>query len=214
MHPLRLMIVDASDLARNGIVQLIRQSDANITLLGAYATLEACEPYLQQTPVHILLLDDNLPTSKDIMDVVQLLHQRYQGTSIVILSQRLSGRYVQRLLSAGVSGFIYKEDHLEKTLVHGLQLVRNGHLYVSPRVAAFTYATREQIDFHLNETDREVLSLMAQGHNPQEIASVASLSIRSVYRIRRKLKQSLGVRTNEQIVDAARKKGLLDIPAR
>ena len=51
--------------------------------------------------------------------------------------------------------------------------------------------------------------MTAQIINGREIAARIQKVVRSVYRIRSKLREHLGVRTSEQIVDAARKRGLL-----
>lgn len=214
MHPLRLMIVDANDLARNGLIRIMTQHENAIDLLGAFATLEIFETTLQQTatPFHILLLDDVLSPVKDFFSVIQYLVREYPNSAIVIMSRKLSARYVQRLIDAGVSGFVYKDDPLEKILINGLQMVRKGQVYISPRIASFTFSTRSHTNLPLNETDREVLWLLAQGYSMQEIASMLQIVVRSVYRIRNKLRTALEVRTNEQIVDEARKRGLLNLP--
>ncbi|MEQ8673711.1 MAG: LuxR C-terminal-related transcriptional regulator [Aggregatilineales bacterium] len=90
-------------------------------------------------------------------------------------------------------------------------MIRDGSPYVSPKAAALTYMMRRQTSLSLTETDRDVLWLLAEGYNTQKIAAMADLTTRSVYRIREKLRKILNVKTNEQIVDAARKRGLLDI---
>jgi DNA-binding NarL/FixJ family response regulator len=55
-----------------------------------------------------------------------------------------------------------------------------------------------------------VLRLLEHELSVKEICERMDLSDKTIYRVRRKLKCVLGVRNNESIVDAARKKGLLD----
>jgi DNA-binding CsgD family transcriptional regulator len=50
---------------------------------------------------------------------------------------------------------------------------------------------------------------MGMGFKPQEIAARLNIVPRSVYRVRRRLREYLNVRTPEQIVEAARQQGLL-----
>lgn len=211
MTPIRVVIVDANDLIRHGIVQMIQRGDGRITIMGAYATLPQMRDALRMDPVDILLLDDTLPTVRKVGDLILELKDQHPHLSIVVTSDRLSGLYVQRLLESGATGFIYKVDRLQGLLVPALEMIRNGSLYVSPKAAALTYMMRRQTSLRLTETDRDVLWLISEGHNIQEIAAIAELTTRSVYRIREKLRKILNVKTNEQIVDAARKRGLLDI---
>jgi DNA-binding NarL/FixJ family response regulator len=123
----------------------------------------------------------------------------------MVLSSRLNGRYIQRLLLEGVSGFIYREDRLEETLSAGIQMVQSGHLYVSPRVSGIVFADRAPCTLdQLNPTDLDVLNLIASGLAVKEIASRLALTQRSVYRILTKLRSPLGVHSAVHLLDAAR----------
>ncbi len=62
----------------------------------------------------------------------------------------------------------------------------------------------------LDHRDLEVLRLLELELSVKEICERMDLSDKTIYQVRRKLKRVLGVRNNESIVDAARKKGLLD----
>ena len=209
MRPTRLFIIDSHDLSRNGLEMLVTRAQAPITLVGAYRTLDECRLQLQQNRPHVLLLDDTLPTSQDIFEVITRLCDQYPGLGIIVLSTRLQARYLQRLIQHGALGFIYKDDPLESALVNGIELVRSGDPYISPRASGLLFADQALLNARLNPTDLEVLRLMARGFTLKEIGVQTRLVPRSIYRIRGKLRQVLGVRTNDQIVAAAREQGLL-----
>ncbi len=61
----------------------------------------------------------------------------------------------------------------------------------------------------LNRRELDVARLMHQGYTVQEIAVRLDLSDQAVYRSRRKLRECLQVQTSEQIVAAAKEKGLI-----
>jgi DNA-binding NarL/FixJ family response regulator len=137
--------------------------------------------------------------------------EQHPGINIIVLGNKLNPRYVTRILDYGARGFIFKQGSLEAILIPAIKIVRGGNLYLSPRAAALFYANRPIYrEDGLNNSDLSVLKLIEQGYNPQEIAGQLELTPRSIYRIYGRLRQSLNVRTNEQIVDAARKKGLID----
>lgn len=211
MQTIEIVVVDRHDLSRYGISTLLSRSPGMMHVLGVFADVQSAERQLCEHRAHVFLLDDNLPHSLSIEEIIKRLHEQHPGLNIVILGNKLNPRYITRLLDFGARGFIYKQDNMEDILIPAIKVVRNGNPYLSPRAAALFYANRPlQRDDGLNNSDLSVLHLMEQGYNPQEIAGQLDLTPRSIYRIYGRLRLSLNVRTNEQIVDAARKKGLLD----
>jgi DNA-binding NarL/FixJ family response regulator len=168
-----------------------------------------CEQFLKSNRVNVMLLDDALPGHLTPAQIVGSFHDLYPALRIIILSDTLSEFYVQRLLNQGASGFIYKADRLEDTLAASIQTVADGHIFLSPRASALPYG-RSMTDGQLNRTDLEVLDLMAQGYTVQEIAARVGIVDRSVYRIRARLRRYLDVCTNEQVIEAAFRRGLLN----
>lgn len=208
---IRALIVSPHDLSRNGLVALISRPGSDIKVVGAFRELEEGEMELARLDPHVLLLDDALPPAADIYEVLQRLHRGFPHLSIIVISGRLHARYLQMLFGAGASGFIYREDRLEESLIAGIETVYHGYFYTSPRASGLLISNRT-IDsaVRLNQTDLEVLRLIDQGLTPKEIAFALSLTMRSVYRIRNKLANAVGAPTYDHLVAAAREKGLLD----
>lgn len=207
MRSMKVGIVAPNDLVRSGIESIINTANQHIQIVGSFQTLADCEIVLNRQSIPILLLDDALPGNIKPMEVVSRLCNHHPMTKIVILSNHLSEYYVQRLIACGVVGFIYKDDHLAETLVSGIRIIASGYIYLSPQASSLPY--RRINDDVLNQTDIAVLQLLARGRTVQEIASRLSIVPRTVYRIRSKLRDYLNVRTNEQIVEAAKQRGLM-----
>jgi DNA-binding NarL/FixJ family response regulator len=156
--------------------------------------------------MRIVLLEDDAAGSKPIPCVRRLL-QRYPELKIVIMSDFLNEIYIQRLMNSGAKGFLYMQDRLEDILPLCLCTIASGYPFLSPQASALPYY---RLIFHnFNRTDLAVLELMGIGYKPQEIADRLNIVPRTVYRIRRKLRDYLNVRTPEQFVEAARQQGLL-----
>lgn len=207
---IRAMIVTPQDLSRNGLVALISRPGSNIKVVGAFRELEEGESELARLDPHVLLLDDALPPVDDIIEVLQRLHRGFPHLNIIVISGRLHTRYLQMVFGAGASGFVYREDRLEESLIAGIETVYHGYFYTSPRASGLLISNR-MIDsaVRLNQTDLEVLRLIDQGLSPKEIALALRLTMRSVYRIRNKLATAVGAPTYDHLVAAAREKGLL-----
>ncbi|MEL6526799.1 MAG: hypothetical protein AAFQ07_13935, partial [Chloroflexota bacterium] len=167
------------------------------------------QPFPMDTS-NIVFLDDGDNEQlhyKKIAHYLKSFRRQNPTSKLIFLSQSLSLPYVQSVLAAGADGFIYKQDALASLLPAAVQTVLQGQLFLSPSVSALPFTS--SIPDMLNKTDLYVLELMADGFNVQEIAVRASIVDRSVYRIRTKLRTYLGVRTNEQIVVAARQQGII-----
>jgi DNA-binding NarL/FixJ family response regulator len=86
-------------------------------------------------------------------------------------------------------------------------MMSDGYAFLSPEALKLMGSRRDE---KLDHRDLEVLRLLERELRVKEICEQMDLSDKTIYRVRRKLKRVLGVRNNESIVDAARKKGLLD----
>ncbi|MCA0455430.1 MAG: response regulator transcription factor [Chloroflexi bacterium] len=211
MQSIKTVVVDHHVVSRYGITSLVSNSKDEVHVSAMFADIKSAEQYLSDHSVHVLLIDDQLPQADGIETIIARLREKYIGMSIIVIGNKINSRYIMRLFDHGARGFVYKQDQLEDNLVLAIKTVRNGNVYLSPRVSTLFYNIRQiQQKDDLNGSDFLVLQSIEQGYNPQEIARQLDITTRSVYRIYGRLRHVLNVRTNEQIVDAARKKGLLD----
>lgn len=208
---IRLLIVVPHDLSRSGLEALVIRPGNGIRVIGALRDFETGEAYILQHRPHILLLDDMLPHNRSVFTVLKDLQTRFPFLKTVILSSKLHENYLHRLFEAGAWGFIYREDRLQESLVVGIETVHQGFHYRSPRASGLFVSQRiGEHETLLSSVDLDVLRQIEQGMTVQEIAVNLELSTRTVYRVRHKLRSTLDVRTNEQLVAAARAQGLLD----
>lgn len=208
MAPIQVVIVDPHDLSRHGLQLLLTQADFPVTIVGAYYDLHDLR--LKENFAGVMLMDDKLPHHLSLSRQLQKLKKQYPLMQIVILSTSLNLAHIQVAMNNGATGFIYKEERLNLILPEAIHTAYLGKRYFSPQAwALHHYGQVQHLLDQLNPHDLEVLYLIAQGFTVQEIATQAEITPRSVYRIRERLRQVLEVRTNEQIVDAARQRGLL-----
>jgi DNA-binding NarL/FixJ family response regulator len=213
MRTLHVVLIDPDDLSRHGLEALLHKSGAAIQVDGAFAAVADCLTYLQKHVADVLLIDDAVPGTSSLVHTVHRLHQQYPDIGLVVLSQHLDMDYIQNLFDHGVLGFVLKEVRLQAKLLFALETVAEGEPYLSPRASALPYHHRDQGQLgKLSARDREIAQLMQHGLTVQECATRLGISDGAVYRSRRKLRQALGVRTSEQIIDAAVRKGLLPAP--
>ena len=208
MDTAKVAVIAANHLIRTGIQTQLCSTNPEFQFAGAFLSITDYEKHLKQTKqrLPILLLDDSGSSTKSILIVRRLL-QHYPHLKIIVMSDFLNEMYIQRLMNSGAKGFLYTQDHLEDILVPCFRTIAGGYPFLSPQASALPY--HRMAGHNFNKTDLAVLELMGMGYKPQEIADRLNIVPRTVYRIRRKLREYLNVRTSEQIVEAARQQGLL-----
>lgn len=209
MHQINVVIMASNDVSRSGLQALTAAAGTSVTVTAAFADFQGLDSYLQQNRVDVLLIDDSLSRSIDVGDAIKRLLSQHPGLAVVVLSSRPIPSVIRRVLDRGARGFIHKDDQLSETLVIGIEAVRRGGTYLSPRVSSLLTLDRPRPTL-IDERSLDVLRFMVDGFTTGEIARQMGIGVKTVYRIQTGLRETLEARTNGQLVDAARKKGLLD----
>ncbi|MEL6403876.1 MAG: hypothetical protein AAFN11_22965 [Chloroflexota bacterium] len=205
----RVAIIVANSITRSGIQTLFGRNGIPPNCLLPFETVTDFLDQPEPQDISIALLDDD-PYFNDIEATIEQLLQAHPKLLVILLSERLMVPYIRSIIKQGAKGFIYKEDNMENSLPSVLSALQRGTVYLSPEVSELLLNNEMVSLSGLNRRDIAVLHLMAAELNVQEIAYHLHTSDRTVYRSREKLREALGVQTNEMIVDAARQKGLLD----
>lgn len=208
MMPLRVVIMDGNDISRHGLEVLVKQR-AEWQIVGAVTAPDGVLPLLE-TGVDVLLLDDANLSTWDVTPFITSLRRSQPSLKVIVVSHHLVAPYIEALIQAGVAGYVFIEDRVGKRLTRALELALEGELYLSPRALLLSYSFRPALEAeHLNEREWQVLRMLHEGLTVQESAARLGVSDAAIYRARRKLRTVLHVRTNEQIVEAALRRGLL-----
>jgi DNA-binding NarL/FixJ family response regulator len=207
---IKLVIMDTHDLSRNGIAAIVAKQVPEAAIVEVLSERRAIDRCLRENAVDLLLLDDALPGATEINQVLREVQRRYPDTAVLVLSQKLQVAYIQQLLEDGAEGFVYKGERLEEMLPLAIRTVQRGELFLSPRASVLPYQSGSSAEVSsLATRELQVLQLLHNGLSISEIADELHVERKAVYRSLNKLKQALGARTNEQIVPAAHRKGLL-----
>jgi len=207
MRVIKVVVTDRNDITRKGIEAIIGDAGGRYQVLSAFARLRDTETYLNQQVVDALVVDDLTYPPSEIIRLTARLHHQYPGLSVIIMSQRRDGDYIQRAMSLGNASFIIKDEDVQQQLLKALQLVSSQYPFLSPDAVKLI---GNHTSGPLNHRDRDVLQLIVAELQAKEIGNRLGISTKTVYRTRDKLKKLLGVRNNESLIDAARKQGLLE----
>lgn len=201
----RILVVDDHPLLREGVRQLInRQSDLvacgeAADLPGATTAVETCQPDL-------VLLDLRLG-SGDTLEFVKSVKARFPHVSILILSQHDEALYAERVLRAGASGYVMKEEAAQEVL-SAIRAVLAGELYVSRKMAILLLhkllrgrpTAPDNRLAGLSDRELQVFQMLGAGLGSRRIAAELHLSIKTVETHRESLKHKLGLPTGAELV--------------
>ncbi len=185
---------------------MLLEKESDFQIVGEAADgLEAVQVCEESNP-DVLLLDLVMPGLSGL-DVARHVNQTLPETRIVILSMYADEEYALAGLRNGISGYVAKDTAVAE-LVQAIHQVMSGKHYFSAPLSEQTlndYAARTQGgELHLYEIlsnrEREVLTLIAEGHKVPQIAGRLSISRRTVETYQRNLLRKLNLETHAGLI--------------
>jgi DNA-binding NarL/FixJ family response regulator len=163
----------------------------------------------------VIVADIAMPHLNGIDALIRLREEGYK-VPVVFLTMHRDVTFARRALEAGASGFVLKHS-ASVELVAALHAALRGKTYLTPQVAGEVLEAMrqgpEQADNPvgaLTPRQREVLQLLAEGRSAKEIASILSISTRTVEFHKYQMMETLGARSNAELIHFAIKNGLVE----
>src|SRR5690606_32721560 len=136
------------------------------------------------------------------VDIAEYIAEHYPSVRILVLSSFEEDHYIQKMIQAGVSGYILKRVSSSELIV-AIKAVASGSSYFSQPISdkiwrvfnnnGAAHAPSEAQNKSLTERELEILKLVALGMTNAEIGAKLFISPRTVDTHRRNLMQKLGV---------------------
>jgi DNA-binding NarL/FixJ family response regulator len=124
-----VLIADDHPLVRDALARTVREIDpaAQVAVTGSF---EGLLELASHTAADLALVDLNMP-GMDGLHGLRRLRERFGTLPVVVASGQDDMHTIRGALASGAVGFIPKSERTE-VLVHALQLVRAGGIYVPP----------------------------------------------------------------------------------
>jgi two-component system invasion response regulator UvrY len=201
----RVLIVDDHEVVRDGVKRLLEEQPGAISCGEAGTPDEALGMALTAEWDAVVL--DLSFNGKSGLEVLKELRQVRPRLPILVLTMHSEEQYARRAFKAGAAGFITK-DSPRAELSKAIHKVMEGGKYLSPALAERLINDLERgVDRSPDETlsDREfqVMRLIASGKTLSEIASLLSLSDKTISTYRARLLDKMGMRTNAELTHYA-----------
>ena len=207
MRPIRVLLVDDHPVVRAGIEGIL-SSQTDIEVVGeASDGIEAI--CLNQTlQPDVILMDLQMPKMDGVM-AIKAIHEQANPPHILVLTTYDTDADIVRAIQAGATGYLLKDTPREDFFA-AVRQVAQGKSVLTPVVASRLMAhMRAPAEEQLSGREIEVLTLVAQGHNNQDIAKQLHISTATVKTHLIHIYGKLGVSDRTAAVTTALEKGIL-----
>jgi DNA-binding NarL/FixJ family response regulator len=211
--PLTILLCDDHALFREGLSALLaRQPDWRVIAEAADGA-EAVRLAREHRP-DLAVLDVAMPGVGGV-EAAEGIRDASPGTRIVAVSMYGDAHYRKRMLAAGASAYVLKND-ASAELIAAIQAVLRGETYVSPALerAQQPSGPARSAEFDLSAlTDREmeVFRHLALGRRNREVAEALGISVKTVETHRARLMLKLGITNLAELVKIAIRAGVVGI---
>lgn len=209
---IKVLIADDHPIVRQGLRQILA-GIADMEVAGEAVNGQEALNQVRVGGWDVLVLDMTMP-GRGGFDILKELKHEQPDLPVLVLSIHAEEQFAVRVLKAGASGYLTKENAPEE-LVKAIRKVVSGGRYISPSLAeslAFGLDAASDRPRHETLSDREfqVMRLIATGKTLTEIAEELSLSAKTVSTYRTRLLEKLDMKTNAELIRYAIENGLIE----
>ncbi len=213
MATIRILIVDDHTLFRQGIRKVL-DAEADIEVVGEASEGAQALALVAELAPNVVLMDVAMP-GMDGLEATRRIIESAPNARIVVLTAFDEDEYVLGALRAGARGYLLKDTDWRE-LAAAIRTIHRGGAILSPTVtervlSAFRRASPPAappaVAEGLTEGERNVLLLVARGHENEAIAERLSLSPKTVSNRLTEIYRKLGVTNRTQAALHALRRG-------
>lgn len=204
----RILLVDDHPLVREGLAEVLTR-EADLVICGEAEDRQQALQLIPAAKPNLAIIDLGLKKSYGL-ELIKDIRAQFPDVLMLVVSMQDELMHAERVLRAGASGYIAKEE----ATVHVVQAVRQvlgGGTYVSQRVASQMAAKisgrphRDSASGLSNLTDREleVFQLIGDGLGRQQIAERLRLDVNTVETYRSRIKDKLQLKDAQELLQSA-----------
>jgi DNA-binding NarL/FixJ family response regulator len=203
----RVLMADDHSLILAGLRKLV---EGECEVVGTVEDGRALVEAAQKLRPDLILLDISMPLLNGL-EATRQLTKLVPESKVIILTMHASPTYATEAFQAGASGYLLKRSAASE-LNQAIQSVLQGRQYLTPLItkdvldSVFKPSTGERgtpASTALTPRQREVLQLVAEGRGTKEIATILSVSVKTVEFHRSRIMQQLGIHTTADLTKYA-----------
>lgn len=187
MNEISVCIVEDNKELRNALEEIVSMSEG-FTCVGTIGTAEDAVNRIPLLKPDVVLMDINLGTPENGIDVVRMLKPRIPEINFMMCTVYEENEKIFEALSAGASGYILKKTNPAR-LLEAIRELYEGGAPMSSQIARKVVAAFQNQPDNFNEPqnldvlsarEKEILEFLSRGLMYKEIASQLFLSPETV----------------------------------
>lgn len=199
----RIVVIDDHPIVRRGLIELINDV-ADFDVVGEAPDVSTAMDVLAETKPDLALIDLSLGDGHGL-ELIKSVRAAELNIKMLVVSMMDEALYADRVLRAGASGYLRKEQATEN-IVTAMRQVLDNKIYLSPSATArvlnqvaTTEAPAKSPVATLSDRELEVFELLGDGLSSREIATRLHLSVKTVETYREKIKAKLSLKNGSEL---------------
>nr|WP_321406767.1 response regulator transcription factor [uncultured Carboxylicivirga sp.] len=211
-------IVDDHPLFREGIKAIILNNEKVAEVLTFCDGDDVIRFLKGGGKVDVLFMDIIMPV-RDGLYTTQFIKQYYPGIKVLALSSVDRVDYIEKMVDAGVDGYVLKECNVNE-LTQAMEAVLSNNNYFSSKIIValsentkmrFQQKVEPSVVSVLSQRELEVFRHLCNGLNRGEIASILFISEKTVDKHKENIFKKTGCKNLVHLVVTGIKQGVLKV---
>lgn len=217
MKKITVLLCDDHTVVRKGL-RLLLDAEADIQVVGEAANGQQSVRETKRLKPDVVLQDLAMPLLNGLEATRQIVKE-VPSAKVLILSAYSDDGYIEHAVEAGAAGYLMKETAGDD-LLRAIREVASGNAFFSPPVAKRLLkqwqdrfpngSPTKTKTTKLTSRQTEILQLIAEGYATKQIASLLSLSIKTVEKHRQDLMNTLNIHNIASLTRYAVSSGVVE----
>jgi DNA-binding NarL/FixJ family response regulator len=215
--PITILLAEDHAIVRQGLIALLKL-DGSFQLVGEAKTGRQAVALAQSLRPDIILMDIAMPVLNGL-EATRQIRAANPAAKVIVLSAHSDEVYVEKMIEAGVAGFLEKQSSAE-ILTKAIHEVAKGRSFFSPAIARRLQNNpskpRDRDGLlkanasRLTSRETEVLQLVAEGSANKQVAAELGISIKTVEKHRQHLMDKLNIHDTAGLTRYAISAGVIE----
>jgi two-component system invasion response regulator UvrY len=209
---IQLLIVDNQDLVRTGL-RYILEAHPDIGKIREAASGERAIQLCRQYRPDVILLNISLPGLSGF-EITCKLKRANAKSAVLVLARHAKSPYPIRLIDSGASGYLTRDCDAQE-LIEAIRTVASGGRFIGSEAAkqlalSILPGTADSPFEDLSTREMEVMLKLTEGNRIADIASLMSLSPKTVATYKYRIYDKLGTRSEVGLMRMAMRYGIVE----
>ncbi len=208
---MKILIIDDHEFTREGIARILAQA-FELTRIAQASSYEAAMKEFRKAKFDLIIVDITLK-GRSGLEIIADMRTADKKVPILVSSMVPVSQYIRRVILAGATGYITKDESAEE-LLRAVRLLISRQHYFSPEVqqelpSLIDEATEQTVFEDLTDRELEILRELAQGKTNKQIASEFQITANTVNSYRKRIMFKLHAQSNLDLIRYALKSGFV-----